>query len=263
MKKLLVANWKENPETEREALALFDATMRATIMKKADVVVCPPFVYLEEIGKRAKRFRGKYVSSIGAQDVFWEEGGPYTGEVGPRMLKQFGARYAIVGHSERRWLGETDAMVNHKVKRALMGGLKVILCVGESALVRRRGLSAAKQFVLSQLKKDLKDIPIPIRRKLIANLLIAYEPIWAIGTGRNDPPEDSRKMAIFIKRSLIRILHLSKSACNLPVLYGGSVNSRDVLDYVQYEEIDGALVGGASLKPSEFKNMITVVSDQK
>ena len=278
MQKILIANWKENPETEREALALYEATARASTKKKADVVVCPPFVYLEQIAGRMKRFKKKRTPSVragtrttfplrgegnlalGAQDVFWEESGPHTGEIGPKMLKQFGVRYVIIGHSERRWLGETDEMINQKVVRALKSGLRVILCVGESALVRRKGFPAAKQFVASQLKKDLKGLGSGVSG-IGKKLIVAYEPIWAIGTGRNDPPEDALAMAIFIKKKISSLLAIPYTLYPIPVLYGGSVDDHNVQDYVQYDEIDGALVGGASLKANEFKSMIDVVSD--
>ena len=253
MKKIFVANWKENPRTEREAMQLFDATaMAARGAKNVTTVVCPPFIYIEKMGKRVGRSR----FLLGAQDVSFEERGAHTGEVGPKMLKRLGARYVIIGHSERRAMGEMDVTVNKKIKAALVDGLKVILCVGERAAIRKKGIAAAKRFVAAQLKKDLKGIS-------AARLLIAYEPIWAIGTGKNDSPEDAREMAIFIKKEIDHIFHVPRATCHVPILYGGSVNSKNIGDYVQYKEIDGALVGGASVKKDEVKKMIAVVGGNK
>jgi triosephosphate isomerase len=243
MRKLIVANWKENPATEKAAAKLFHevAKMKRT---HADVVVCPPFVYLEEVttAYRAMRASARKNFAIGAQDAFWEETGAFTSEVGPGMIKSLGARYVIIGHSERRkYLEETDLMINKKISLALKDGLRVILCVGESVTIRKRGFAAAKKFVSEQLRKDLRHIKKPV--------IVAYEPVWAIGTGKNDTPEDAAAMAKFIKsRNAKRI------SC---VLYGGSVNSRDAGDYVQYKEIGGALVGGASLRALEFKKIIS------
>jgi triosephosphate isomerase len=229
---------------------LFEATAKAKHSKGIEVGVCPPFVYLEKIGARLKA--KKYGVMLGAQDAFWENEGPHTGEIGPSMLKQFGVRYVIVGHSERRAFGETDGMVRKKVQAALNEGLKVILCVGESALLRRGGLGMAQKFVKGQLVQDLKDV----KRSQFARglLIVAYEPIWAIGTGRNCPAADAVQMAQLIR---------SVTSRSVPVLYGGSTNDRNVADYVQYKEIDGALVGGASLRADGFGAMIKVVSELK
>jgi triosephosphate isomerase len=245
--KLIVANWKENPATERAALKLFSETAKVKRRSGIQVVVCPPVVYLERIAKKFRALRSKSGIVLGAQDVFWEEQGAHTGEIGSLMLESFGVQYVIIGHSERRrLLHETDAMVNKKVRAAQNAGLKVILCVGEPLSVRRKGISVAKRFVKNQLKKDLKNIAgsvDPVRRR--DDIIIAYEPIWAIGTGRSDSPKDASEMAGFIKGIL-----------DSRVLYGGSVNSKNIGDYVDSKGIDGALVGGASLKSGEFGKMI-------
>jgi len=185
MRKLLAANWKENPKTERQALKLFDDVAKIAKGSGAEIVVCPPFIYMEEISNAFGKLKSKKNFSFGAQDVFWEEKGPYTSEVGPKMLKSLGARYVIIGHSERRrWLHETDAMINKKIKLALKDNLKVILCVGEPLSVRKKGIAAAEKFIQRQLEKDFAGIA---RSRLHApEIVIAYEPIWAIGTGRSD-----------------------------------------------------------------------------
>jgi triosephosphate isomerase len=250
--KLIAANWKEHPKTEAEALSLFRAVAKAPRAGGMTVVVAPPFLYLEEVIREFNRMTppARLRLAIAAQDVFWEEQGAYTGEVGPAMLRSLGAKYVIVGHSERRrFEKETDAMINKKIALALKDGLKVILCVGESLSVREKGAEIAKKFVAQQLAKDFKDIS-----PKAGSLLVAYEPIWAIGTGRSDKPEDARDMAMFIKKVLKQTKRMS-----VKFLYGGSVNGKNIGDYVQLREIDGALVGGASLKAEEFKKIINAI----
>ena len=217
----------------------------AKVSDSANVVIAPPFPFLGIVKKNIKK------AKLGAQDVFWFVKGPYTGEVSPQMLKSLGVSYVIGGHSERRnWLGETDEMINKKVKAALNAGLKIILCVGENKNIRKRGISIAKNFVKKQLEKDLAGtINYKLKNK---NLIIAYEPVWAIGTGRSDKPEQTVEISKFIKsflKSKFRIL-------NPKVLYGGSVNSENAHSFLNQPFIDGALVGGASLKPAQIRKII-------
>ncbi len=254
MGKLIAANWKENPKTEAEALNLFKTVAGAKRAgSSVEVAICPPFIYLEEMARRFKRMppaRWRALA-LGAQDVFWEEQGAFTSEVGPGMLRSLGVKYVILGHSERRkFAKETDAMINKKIALAVHDRLKVILCVGESLAVRKKGIAAAKKFVQKQLLGDLANISLKS-----GDIAIAYEPIWAIGTGRSDSPDDARAMALFIKRLLKEKKHIKAR-----VLYGGSVNSKNAADYVQLREIDGALVGGASLKAEEFTKIIKIIS---
>lgn len=249
MGKLIAANWKEHPRTETEALTLFKAIAAGERKNGIEVAVCPPFIYLEELSRTFRRIPSSARArlSIGAQDVFWEEEGAYTSEVGPKMLRSLGVKYVILGHSERRkFAKETDAMINKKIALAARDGLKVILCVGESLSVRDRGAAVAKKFVGQQLAKDLKGV-----RVKAGDLYIAYEPIWAIGTGRSDAPADAREMAVFIKSSVKKAKHIPPK-----FLYGGSVNSGNAGSYVRLKEVDGALVGGASLKAAEFQKII-------
>ncbi len=252
MGKLIAANWKEHPKTEAEALALFKAVAKTERPDGAEVVIFPPFIYLEEIAREFKRLTpdGRKGLAVGGQDVFWEEQGAYTSQVGPAMLRSLGVKYAIVGHSERRrFEKETDGTINKKIALAARDGLKIILCGGESLSVREKGAAVAKKFVGQQLLKDLKNIPLKT-----GQLFVAYEPIWAIGTGKNDRPEDARDMAVFIKSSLKKTQRIS-----VRFLYGGSVNSKNAADYIQLKEVDGALVGGASLKAEEFGKIINSV----
>ncbi len=254
-KKLVIFNWKENPATLGGASRLFATLAKSARSKgssKAKIVACPPFIYLTEFSK--KLALGKAGFLLGAQDVFWENTGAYTGEIGPAMLRGIGknVRYVVIGHSERRrFLGETDRMINKKVKAALAAGLCAVLCVGEPLDVRKKGIAATRQYIKNQLKKDLQNI---LNGKLkIENLIVAYEPIWAIGTGKNADPEDARDMAIFIKKE-------AQSFSGLPVLYGGSVDGRTVGDYLCYNEIDGVLVGNASLHAKEIIKIIKEIS---
>ncbi len=259
-KQLIVFNWKENPATSREADRLFEALAKATgnkARKNIEIVACPPFIYLQELSKKLMIARAHF--SLGAQDVFWEDIGAYTGEVGSAMLRGIGknVQYVIIGHSERRrFLGETDVTVNKKIKAALSAGLHVILCVGEPKEVRKQGIAAARQYIKNQLKKDLQGLDSRLRGNDKKNgdnkkesLIIAYEPIWAIGTGKNADPDDARDMTIFIKKE-------TRQFSDVPVLYGGSVSSSTVADYLCYTEINGVLVGGASLRGEEIVKMV-------
>lgn len=261
-RKIIAANWKENPKNEKDALKLFRGVAKAA-NGAVRVILCPPFIYLDEIAHAWKKMHGgrrhkkEEQLALGAQDAFWEEKGAFTSEVGPRMLRGLGMEYVILGHSERRkWMKETDAVINKKIQRALADGLRVILCVGEPLAVRRKGLSAARNHVASQIRRDLAGVASRDRR----HLMIAYEPIWAIGTGRYDNPEDACEMAEFIKRKASggRSARGGGAAGGVPVLYGGSVTSKNIAEYIKYNSIDGALVGGASLKVGEFKKIINI-----
>ncbi len=233
MSKLIVANWKLHPLTVKDALRIAKASDRK------HAVVCPPYPFLPAVARVLKR------AALGAQDVFWQEEGPHTGEVSAQMLKAFKARYVIVGHSERRGLiGETDWMVHRKVRAAQAAGLRVILCVGEPGSVRKKGIAAAKKYVANQLKHDLKGAK--------GRVVLAYEPIWAIGTGKADTPKQSAEMAWFIKSYCRAKLGLPR----VEVLYGGSVKPKNARRFLVHAEIDGALVGGASVKPKEFRAVL-------
>ncbi len=252
-KKIIAANWKENPGTAKEAGALFSAAMRAAASTPTvRVVVCPPSVFMEGAGIAMKK-KGRGLPrnfGLGAQDVFWEDEGAFTGGVGPKMLRALGAGYAIIGHSERRrFFGETDAMVNRKARAARAGGIIPVVCVGEPREVRRKGIAAAKKFLAAQLKKGLGGVAAVRAGGGAKEIVVAYEPIWAIGSGNNDEPADAAAVAGFIKT----IIPGAK------VLYGGSVNEKNVREYVGFDEIDGALVGGASLKADIFKKIIHTI----
>ena len=189
---------------------------------------------------------------IGVQDAFWEGSGAYTGEVTLEMLKNLNIDYVILGHSERRnYFEESDEIVNKKVKAALKAGFKVILCVGEKV---RKEENVIPSIVAEQIKADLAGVP----KTKIHNVMVAYEPIWAIGTGLSDTPENAHQAALYIRKT-VGDMYNAKTGMGVKVLYGGSVNSKNVLDYVNYHGIDGVLVGSASAKKEEFTKMIKLV----
>ena len=228
----------ENESSFREeavslARAVAEHVKHPMFNKNVEVVLAPPFIFLYKVYETL--YGGKV--KLAGQDVFWEKAGAYTGEVSPAQLKNLGAAYVIVGHSERRALGETDEIVGRKLTAVLEAGMTPILCVGEPADVRERGMEAAKEFVGKQLEV--------IEHKVFEGI-IAYEPVWAIGTGNNATPGDAAEMITLIK-SLVTSYRLP-----IPVLYGGSVTSGNAGDFLNREEIDGLLVGGGSLNAEEF-----------
>lgn len=256
MAKLVVANWKMNPQSYKEAELLAEKYgAEAKKHKNVHVVLCPPYPWLTDMSHE-KKDRLEY----GAQDVFWEDptsgGGAYTGEVSASMLRNSKVKYAIIGHSERRChLAETDAMIRKKVTTALHAGLTAILCVGEPLALRKKGAAESKKFVGAQLKENVRALD----AKGALRLIVAYEPVWSIstsGTGLSELPEDAAKMISFIKDVL-----RAKSGLKDPkVLYGGSVNAKNVEEFLKQREINGVLVGGASVRPEEFVKIIQIAA---
>ncbi len=215
MKKFIVANWKKNPATEKEAQDLFDAVKNSLGNSSANVVICPPNMYLPVISE-------KKGLTVGAQDFQPE-------------LKNLNIKYVIVGHSDRRKLGETNDVINKKIKSVLADTLTPIFCVGEKE-------GENKEEVLEkQISEGLKDI------QDISNVIVAYEPVWAIGTGNNCSIEETKKSVEFIKKVIGK---------EIRVLYGGSVNSQNSASYLKDGGVDGLLVGGASLNAEEFSNIV-------
>ncbi|MEK7555288.1 MAG: triose-phosphate isomerase [Patescibacteria group bacterium] len=263
MKKLIVFNWKMAPDSLKKAKQLFNLALNSSAkggkshILNSEIVVCPPFIYLSELVGLINKTKIK----LGAQNVFWENplvgGGVYTGEISPKMLKNLGVEYAIIGHSERRkYLNETDEIINKKVLAALKAGLKVILCIGEDLSIRKRGKKAVEKFIKNQLGKDLKNLSLNSIRQLAdsilnSRLIIAYEPIWSIGTGHSDTPQDALEIIKFIKETL----NSQFSILNSKILYGGSVDSKNIVKFLKHPEIDGALIGHASLKTGEIRKI--------
>lgn len=242
MKKIIAANWKMNPKTVKEAKILFQKVSKIK-SRKTDIVIAPPFVYIPFL-------KSKNVK-IGSQDVFIQNAGPYTGEVSPSMLKSVGVKYVIVGHSERRLgRGESNELINKKIKSSLESGLKVIAVVGET----ERNSDEFWKFLKKQIKESLRGV----KRKYAKNLIIAYEPVWAISTSKNRKkasPQDIFEATIFIRRTLLDIFG-RKTALATRILYGGSVEPQNAKDFLEIEGISGALVGGSSLDAEKFKKII-------
>ncbi len=241
-KKYIIANWKMNPSSSEEALRLIKNTMAVQLPKNIELIIAPPFIYLYLVKKNFKN-----EIKLAAQNVGWFERGAFTGEISGLMLKNIGCDYVIIGHSERRHkIGETDEMINLKLKAAFKSGLNPILAIGE----KERGDDIIK-VLNSQIKSDLYGID----ASEIGRLIIAYEPVWAIGTGLSDTPDHALSSALLV-RKIIGNLYTPDFAIDLPVLYGGSVTAENAADFIGQTGINGALVGGASLNIEEFLKII-------
>ena len=241
-KKFVAGNWKMFT-TASSATALARAVAQGVGSEdRVSVAVCPPFPYLERVRDAV---RGSNVA-LGAQNLYPEREGAFTGEVSPGMLADVGCKYVILGHSERRHkLGETDKFINRKVLAALQAGLQVILCVGETLAEREAG--KMEEVVTTQLAGGLAQIG----REMMSRLSIAYEPVWAIGTGRNATPQQAQLAHAFIRRQIADQVG-SEVARALVIQYGGSVKADNAASLLSQPDVDGALVGGASLKADEF-----------
>jgi triosephosphate isomerase len=248
-KQLIIGNWKMNPWKAEDARKIFDGVKKeAGKLAHVQTVVCPPFVFLSDLSKKVSGHR----VVLGAQDVFSEMDGAYTGEVSPLMLSSVGAKYVIIGHSERRALGETDEAVNKKVITTLKMGLIAVLCVGEKG---RDSGSEYFQFIKTQIETALAKA----QKRSLASVIIAYEPVWATGakaTGA-DTPSDFLEITIFIRKTLSDMFDRT-SAQSIPVLYGGSVNEKNAKSFLKEGEADGLLVGRASLDPKKFITILKI-----
>ncbi|OGZ34347.1 MAG: triose-phosphate isomerase [Candidatus Portnoybacteria bacterium RBG_13_41_18] len=233
---IIVGNWKMNPLTARDAKALFEAVVNNVRgLKNIETIICPPFCYLSFFGDRR-------AVKVGGQDIFWELQGAYSGQISGKMLKDLGCQNVIIGHSERRQFGgDDDEIINLKLKAALKVGLTPIFCVGEQA-----GQEIG-QVIEQQLKIGLKDID----KTQIKKIIIAYEPVWAIGTGNPCTPNSAMCAALLVKK-ILTALYSRFIAENIPVLYGGSVDSKNAAMYIKEAKMQGLLVGGASLDAEEF-----------
>jgi len=250
MSKIIVANWKMNPQSQKEAEILFkEASFLTKNIRNTKIVICPPFPFLFV----SQKFKNKKIF-LGAQNVSQKQGGSYTGEVSPQMLTDIGVSYVIVGHGECRLQGETNEVVNEKILNLLKFKLSPILCVGES--IRDKD-GAYLSFVEEQIKNCLDGIP----RAQMKNLIIAYEPIWAIGASavREATKEEFIEMKIFIKK-VVSDIYDSKIAHSVPILYGGSVNSINTKSFIQEGGADGLLVGRDSINSKKFGSILNAIS---
>jgi triosephosphate isomerase len=247
MRKPLVAgNWKMNKSVAEATLLVADMMPGLEAVRTVDRVICPPFPALMVI---SGMIAGSEVG-LGAQNLHWEDSGAFTGEVSPKMVKEF-CEYVIIGHSERRgYFGETDETVNLKIKSAFSNDLTPIVCMGETLEEYEAGKT--ESVVTEQVKKDFFDIDGDSLEKLI----IAYEPIWAIGTGKAANPQQANDVIKNVVRGSLEKLFGSEIAEAVRILYGGSVKSNNAGDFFSQPDIDGGLVGGASLKPEEFVKIV-------
>lgn len=246
-KKLIAGNWKMNGSLAVNA-ALIGELLAGIGQPACDVAVCVPAVYLAQV---QLLLAGQGGIALGAQDVSQHESGAYTGDVSAAMLKELGARYVIVGHSERRqYQGETDAQVAVKAQRALAAGLTPIVCVGETLQEREQG--ETESVVSRQLSAVIQ-----LNGERLADLVVAYEPVWAIGTGRTATPEQAQTVHAAL-RALLAAADLQ--AAGVRILYGGSMNAGNAAELLAQPDIDGGLIGGASLKARDFLKIIETAS---
>jgi len=264
-KTLVIANWKMEPASQKEVERLWDSIKEGIKKNKAaEIIICPPFVWLELLGKLSLQKETKFpMFVLGAQDCFWENSGAYTGEISSLMLKDLGCQHVIVGHSERRkYFGESDEIANRKLKAVLKNRMKPIFCVGEetrdSFNEDGRQINEMGLAVGEQLEKGL----VGISAERVREIIFAYEPVWAIGTGQACLPDDAMKAQLFIRKILSK-LYNRRTAERAKIVYGGSVDDRNVLDYVKGAKMDGVLVGGASINASEFYRIIGKMAEQK
>lgn len=248
MRKTVIAgNWKMNNDLkESEKLIVELNNLLQNEKPNCDVIVCPPYTSLSEAYKLLKGSQIK----LGAQNMHFEENGAFTGEVSALMLKSVGCEYVILGHSERRHIfGESNEMINKKIKKALSAGLKPIFCVGELLEERERGTT--NDVVKKQILKGLAEISADEMK----NIIVAYEPVWAIGTGKTASPAQAQEVHEFI-RDLVEITYSLEVANDLVIQYGGSVKPDNAKELISQKDIDGALVGGACLKADSFMGII-------
>jgi len=247
---IIAGNWKMNTNIEQAVELVQEMKDTLDAIEGVDKVLCPPFISLSAV---SGLIAGSSIK-LGAQNLYFEEKGAYTGEVSPLMLAGL-CQYVIIGHSERRqYFGETDEMVNRKVKAALKAGLKPILCVGERLEENEAGKT--EEVVTRQAKGALVGIDSP------HELVVAYEPVWAIGTGKA-ATGDQANATIGLIRHVISQLYGEQFAQNLRLQYGGSVTSTNIAEFICQQEIDGALVGGASLKAAEFLSIVEQTANAK
>ena len=241
----MAANWKMH-KTPSEAIAFMKELLPKVGNSTVEVVICPPFPDILAIAEIIK----DSVVKLGAQNVFWEDKGAFTGEVSCGMLKESGCEYVIIGHSERRkYFHETDETVNLKVKKAISIRLVPIMCIGETLQEREKGVTF--KVVETQLMGGLEGLFL----KADSQLVIAYEPVWAIGTGRTATPEQAEEVHVFI-RNLLRNIYNKDIANGMRILYGGSIKPDNISQLMACQNIDGGLVGGASLEISSFLSII-------
>ena len=241
-KPVIAGNWKMNMTPSKTSAFIDELVVKVAGKTGCDIVLCVPFV---DIAAAVASSKGTNVK-IGAQNVHFKENGAYTGEISAEMLLECGAEYVVIGHSDRRqYFGETDETVNLRVLAALKAGLKVILCVGE--MLDERELGITEEIVSMQTKIALKDVT----SEMLKNVIIAYEPVWAIGTGKTATADQAEEVCSII-RNVVAKLYTKADADGIVVQYGGSMNAKNAAELLSKENVDGGLIGGASLKTEDF-----------
>ncbi|RAV09069.1 triose-phosphate isomerase [Paenibacillus contaminans] len=244
-KPIIAGNWKMF-KTVSEAVAFAEAVKGKAEVDGVESVVCAPFTNLPAL---VEAFKGTAIA-VGAQNLHWEDNGAFTGEISGVMLKELGVQYVIIGHSERRaYFGETDEIVNKKVHAAFKHGLTPIVCVGEKLEEREAGRT--KAVCKTQTEAALQGLSVEQAKQVV----IAYEPIWAIGTGKSSTADDANEVIAYI-RDLVSGQFGAEAANELRIQYGGSVKPNNISEYMQMSDIDGALVGGASLEPASYIQLV-------
>jgi triosephosphate isomerase len=249
MRKIVIAgNWKMYKDVDEAKQLVTDLKQKVSGIKSTGIIVCPPAVNLTSVTELIK---GSNIS-LGAQNIYWENEGAFTGEISANMAKSAGAEYVIIGHSERRqYFGETDETVNKRLNSALSVGLKPIVCIGETLEERESGIT--KDVVKTQLTGALQGIS----AESMAKIILAYEPVWAIGTGKTASPDQAQDVHAFIREILNDLYGESVSSATV-IQYGGSVKPENAKELLGQTDIDGALVGGACLKADSFSEIITI-----
>ena len=253
-RKIIIGNWKMNPSSLRRAEDLFKSVLKVMPHKiKTDVVICPPFVYLPSVAKALAGKEKLKKIALGAQNVSWQENGAYTGEISAEMLKDAGVKYVILGHSERRANGENNNDINKKIKMALSFNLMPILCIGEKE-------RDENHEYLNFIKKQIEECLSGIFKDSVSKIIIAYEPVWAIGKSakREASPQEFDEMRIFIKKVLSDKFG-AKTIEKLKIIYGGSVNSKNAEEFLKNGQTDGFLVGRDSLDAKKFAEIIKIL----
>ncbi len=248
-KYLIAANWKMNKTPSESIEFLHDLQKKLTNQEKGEILICPPYTSIYAMIQYTDNFN----VHIGAQDVHWENDGAYTGKISCRMLKELNCEYVIIGHSEQRtYFYETDETVNKKVMKVLEYKMTPIICVGET--LQERELKKEKEVVTNQLKKGLQNL------RADQEIVIAYEPVWAIGTGKNATPEQAQEMHKLI-RELLQDMFNKEFAEKTRIIYGGSLKPENSKEIFSQPDIDGGLIGGASLKVDSYYSILKSVDE--
>ena len=249
-KAIIAGNWKMN-KTPAEAKELIEGIKPLVQDAGCDVICCVPFV---DLSTALEATKGTNIG-VGAENCHWEVSGAFTGEISAEMLASMGVKYVIIGHSERRqYFGETDVTVNKRVRAALNAGLTVILCVGELLEQREQGITA--ELVAMQTKIALQGVTLDE----LSRIIIAYEPVWAIGTGRTATAQQANEVCALI-RNTIKELYNETAANATTIQYGGSMNAKNAAELLAQPDVDGGLIGGASLKPADFAEIVKAATN--